>query len=199
MTDLDAVFLDRDGVLNRERKDYVKSWAEFEWLASALPTLRRLASWPAPIFVITNQSVIGRGIVAREVVDGIHAQLQRVAKECGGRIDKVYVCPHHPDEGCACRKPAPGLLRQAAAEHQLDLARCVFVGDAVTDALAADAAGCRSILVRSGRQGDRLDELVAAARQRGALQQIDIPIVSDLAGAFDYLNKTWPALNQAES
>jgi D-glycero-D-manno-heptose 1,7-bisphosphate phosphatase len=187
MESLEAIFVDRDGVLNRERKDYVKSWSEFEFLPGALAALARLAGFGVPILLITNQSVIGRGLAERSEIDEIHARLQGAAKDRGGRIDKVFVCPHRPDEGCGCRKPAPGLLLQAAEAYGLNLSHCIFIGDAVTDALAAEAAGCASLLVRSGRQGDELPALVASARKRGALIGIDIPLVADIVEAVAWI------------
>lgn len=157
---MQAIFLDRDGVINQERPDYVKCWQEFEFLPGSLDALELLAQLDLPIAVITNQSVIGRGIVDRQVVDDIHEQMLSRIHAHGGRIDQIFVCPHHPDAGCECRKPRPGLLLQAQDMFNVDLSECLFVGDSITDFLAAQAAGCQSILVRSGRQGDQLDALI---------------------------------------
>jgi D-glycero-D-manno-heptose 1,7-bisphosphate phosphatase len=99
--------------------------------------------------------------------------------EAGGRIDEFLVCPHRPEDNCACRKPKPGLLLRAAENYHLTLAHCVFVGDAFTDFLAAQAAGCRSLLVKSGRQGDRLHELLVA--------HPDVPIMHDLEAAARHI------------
>ncbi|MFN8487888.1 MAG: HAD family hydrolase [Caldilineaceae bacterium] len=154
-----AFFLDRDGVINRERADYVKSWAEFEFLPGVLPALQRLALLNAPILVISNQSAIGRGLVTSETVNAIHQAAQAKIEAAGGRIDGFFVCPHRPDEACACRKPKPDLLFQAAKLFNLDLGQCVFIGDTLTDFQAAEAAGCQSILVESGRQGPQLRKL----------------------------------------
>lgn len=101
-----GILLDRDGVINRERADYVKNWDEFEFLPGALTALRALASLDAPIAVITNQSVIGRGLVDRVVIDAIHTRLCATVRAAGGRIDAVFVCPH-------AGRPLP--LSQAAA------------------------------------------------------------------------------------
>ena len=83
-------------------------------------------------------------------------------RNAGGRIDDVFLCPHHPDDNCSCRKPKPGLLLQAAEKYKLDLTQCLFIGDSVTDFQAAAAVGCQSILVKSGRQGAQLETLVDA-------------------------------------
>ena len=189
LSTLQAVFVDRDGVINRERADYVRSWREFVFLPGALEAMTRLAFLGAPVLVLTNQSAIGRGYVSAVTVDDIHARMRAAIAETGGRVDRVYLCPHHPDEGCTCRKPAPGLLFQAAQDYGLDLDRCVFIGDSVTDAMAADAAGAQAILVRSGRQGDRLEALIAAARQSGSLTRQTPPICDDLNAAVALLRR----------
>jgi len=176
---LQAVMLDRDGVINRERADYVKSWEEFELLPGALAALSRLASLAVPILVLTNQSAIGRGLVSLETVKAIHARLQALVNAAGGRIDGFYICPHHPAHGCGCRKPKPGLLLQAAAEFNFDLSASVFVGDSITDYQAAQAAGCPSILVASGRQGTQLKSLAA--------NDSTMTLVPDLATAVSLL------------
>jgi D-glycero-D-manno-heptose 1,7-bisphosphate phosphatase len=145
-----AVFLDRDGVINRDRPDYVKSWQEFEFLPGALEALRLLASRPEPVIVVSNQSCIGRGLVAEERVEEIHRLMRAAVEREGGRIDAVYYCPHRPEEDCPCRKPRPGLLLRAAADFSLDLRGSVMIGDDLKDLRSAAAAGVRPILVRTG-------------------------------------------------
>jgi len=146
-----AIFLDRDGVINRNRTDHVKSWAEFEFLPGVLDALRRLAQLEWPVVVISNQAIVGRGLVSRQTIDGLNEQMMSVVWSIGGRIDQVFYCPHRPEEHCECRKPRPGLLLKAAKEMELDLSRSFFVGDAESDVLAAQAVGCRPMLVKTGR------------------------------------------------
>ncbi len=172
-----AVFLDRDGVINRERSDYVKHWDEFEFLPGALEALRRLADLRWPILVITNQSAIGRGLVTSMAVDDIHQRMTAAVAAAGGRIDRVFVCPHHPDAGCSCRKPCPGLLLQAADMLGLHLPDCYLVGDAPGDLLAARAAACRPVLVQTG--------LAAASLPRFLEDDPAVPLLPDLAAAVD--------------
>lgn len=179
---MQAILLDRDGVINRERADYVKSWQEFQFLPGVLPALARLATLPIPIVVITNQSAIGRGIIGAAVVTDLHQRLCNVVTQAGGRIDAFFVCPHHPADHCRCRKPEPGLLQEAAQQFAFSLTEAVFIGDAMTDYAAACAAGCQSILVKSGRQGADLDRLFIDAVSPP-------PIVADLAAAVDLLFK----------
>lgn len=160
-----AVFLDRDGVINVDRPDYVKAWSEFEFLPGTLEALRALAAGPLPVFVVTNQACIGRGLVAAETIEDIHRRMRETAAAAGGRIDGVYCCPHAPGDGCACRKPRPGLLQAAAAEHGLDLAASWLVGDNRSDLEAAEAAGVgRRILVRTGK-GTQFAEQVERERR----------------------------------
>jgi histidinol-phosphate phosphatase family protein len=142
-----AIFLDRDGVLNVRRPDHVKSLAEFEFIPGALDALAELGVGQTPVVVVTNQSVIGRGLASVEEVDKIHARLRQAMRASGVQQLFIYACPHTPEDGCECRKPRPGLLLRAAADLNLDLARSVIVGDSITDAQAGLAAGCYPILV----------------------------------------------------
>ena len=146
-----AVFLDRDGVINRNRRDHVKGWHEFLFLPGSLKAIRLLSQTDFRIFVLTNQAVINRGIVAQEELDAMHYQLRQAVAQSGGRIDDILYCPHRPEERCDCRKPRPGLLLRAAQEHGLDLAQSYLVGDAISDIAAGHAAGCKTRLVLSGR------------------------------------------------
>ena len=146
-----AVFIDRDGVICRNRDDYVKTWDEFVFLRGSLQALCRLAGLDLPIVVVTNQSVINRHMVPVEIVEDINARMVRAIEAAGGRIDRVLICPHRPDEGCACRKPQPGLLLTAAEEFGLDLEESYLIGDAETDMRAGRAVGCHRYLVLTGR------------------------------------------------
>lgn len=176
---MQAILLDRDGVINRERADYVKSWQECQLLPGVLPALARLATLAIPIVVITNQSAIGRGVISAAVVTDLHQRLGEVITAAGGRIDAFFICPHHPADHCRCRKPQPGLLYQAAQQFAFSLAEAVFIGDAISDYGAACAAGCQCILVKSGRQGAELD--------RHFVNTVAPPIVATLGAAVDLL------------
>jgi D-glycero-D-manno-heptose 1,7-bisphosphate phosphatase len=147
-----AVILDRDGTLNRRppKAQYVIGPEGFEWLPGAPEALRLLNDAGYTVVVVTNQAGIGRGALTEEQLAAVHLKMVRQAEEAGGRIDAVYHCPHDWDEGCECRKPAPGLLFQAQRELDLDLTRTPFIGDDERDAEAADAAGCPSMLVSDG-------------------------------------------------
>jgi histidinol-phosphate phosphatase family protein len=142
-----AVFLDRDGVINRERLDYVKSWGEFVPLPGAYEAIRGLGRAGFAVVVVTNQSAINRGLVAPVVVEEIHRRMLAGVAEAGGRIDAVYVCPHRPDEGCACRKPRAALIERALAELGLARGGSYLIGDAERDLVAGRAAGLSTVLV----------------------------------------------------
>ncbi len=148
-----ALFLDRDGVLNENRPGHVRRWEEYRFLPGVLGALARAARSDLAIVVVTNQSVIGRGFATRDVVDDIHRRMTAEIVASGGRVDAVYLCPHAPEDGCACRKPRPGMLLAAARDLGLDLAGSWMVGDAATDVEVARAAGVRPVLVLSGRGG----------------------------------------------
>jgi D-glycero-D-manno-heptose 1,7-bisphosphate phosphatase len=158
-----AIFLDRDGVIIENCPDHVRTWADVKLLPGALDALATVGGSPYRIVVVTNQSVIGRGYATHETAAAISDRLLALIRDAGGRVDGVYVCPHAPDDGCDCRKPLPGLLLRAADELDIDLARSVMIGDALTDVRAGQAAGvARAALLRTGR-GRQQEQLPAAA------------------------------------
>jgi len=173
-----AVFLDRDGVINENRPDYVKSWQEIKFLPGAFESLRRLANTPCLIIVISNQSAINRGLVASSTVDDIHSRMRTAVERHEGRIDGFFCCPHRPDERCDCRKPKPGLLLLAAQHFSLDLHQCYLVGDAATDLAAARAVGCHPILVLTGRGRESLP-LVKNSQDNQTMVFDDISAATD--------------------
>src|SRR4051812_3820417 len=124
-----AILLDRDGVINARRVDHVTGWQEFAFLPGVKAALAKLAALRLPVFVVTNQAVINRGIVSREALEAIHDRMRAEVAVAGGAIAGIAYCPHRPDEACHCRKPAPGMLRALAATYRLDLSRCLMVGD----------------------------------------------------------------------
>lgn len=145
-----AVLIDRDGVIVRNRPDYVKTVDEMDVLPGALEALAALSRTGHRVFVVTNQSAIGRGLTTTAEVDRMHELIAQGVGLRGGAIAAFLVCPHTPADGCECRKPAPGLLYQARDRYGVDLASAVMVGDSQTDIAAASTAGCISILVWSG-------------------------------------------------
>jgi histidinol-phosphate phosphatase family protein len=144
-----AVILDRDGVLNRRpaRAEYVTAPEDLEWLPGARDALRLLRDAGYAVIVVSNQAGVARGAMSVADLDAVHRRLRADTAEAGGRIDRIYHCPHGWDEGCECRKPAPGMLFQAQRDFDLDLTRTPFIGDDERDRQAADAAGCPPVMV----------------------------------------------------
>ncbi len=146
-----AIFLDRDGVINENSEDHIKSWNEFQFIPNAIRTIRELTETGLPIFVVTNQGAINRGLMTIEDLHDIHTRMLEAITEGGGKIKKVYFCPHTSQEHCKCRKPEPGMLLQAAEEYNIDLSKSFMVGDAWTDMAAGREAGAYNILLLTGR------------------------------------------------
>ena len=143
-SELKAIFLDRDGVINKMYKgDWVRNWEQFVWLPGAKEALALIKEKGLLCIVITNQSCVGRGIVSRETVDDINRRMVAEVKTSGGRIDAIYICPHRPDEGCACRKPATANFEKAMKEFDLTPEEFIYIGDNESDREAARRVGCR--------------------------------------------------------
>jgi D-glycero-D-manno-heptose 1,7-bisphosphate phosphatase len=173
-----AVFLDRDGTLIEER-GYLARLADlavFPWTADALRLLNRAGY---VIVVITNQAAIGRGIIDVPFLATVHAALDSRLAAGGARIDRYYYCPHHPEAAleryrqvCRCRKPGPALIEQACAEMDLDPRRSVMVGDRWLDVAAGQAAGTRTVLVRTGHGADEERQPPEGARADAILNNL---------------------------
>lgn len=151
-----AIFLDRDGVINYNRTDYVKSWTEFEFLPGSLQALRYLHEAGYQVFVVTNQAAVGRKLITQATLDDIHARMRSQVLLHGGKIHDLAYCPHEPAESCYCRKPSPGMIIQLARQWRVDLSQAYLIGDACSDVSAAHRAGCPAILVRTGRGAEQL-------------------------------------------
>jgi len=149
MNDKKTVFLDRDGIINKERKDYVKTVSELEIFSEIAPHLKKLKDAGFFLVVITNQSAINRGLTNQKNIQKIHQTIQNHFADRGVEIDRFFVCPHRPDEKCKCRKPEPGLLYKAANELQINLKSSWFLGDKNSDIMAGKKAGCMTIKVNA--------------------------------------------------
>jgi histidinol-phosphate phosphatase family protein len=172
-----AVFIDRDGVICENRNDYVKSWDEFRFIRRSVDALVRLSRTDYLIVVVTNQSCVGRGIVSFDAVADINTKMVETVQDSGGRINKVVVCPHTQEDGCACRKPKPGMLLVTASDMDIDLSQSYMVGDAVVDMRAGNAAGCKCIMVLTGRGLDEWMEM----------PEIKFQVAVNLEKAIDYI------------
>lgn len=150
------LMIDRDGTINRRPPNggYLTRWDDFDWLADNVEAMVELAKAGYRFIVISNQAGIGRGIVERATVDDINRKMVAGLSERGVAIVDVYICPHHPDDNCDCRKPAPGMFHRAAREHAFELNRSIYIGDDPRDAVAAHNAGCPSVLIGPERDVD---------------------------------------------
>ena len=145
-----AVLFDRDGTLNVSPATFVTRLEEFIPIPGAFESVARLCHAGWGVAVCTNQSCIGQGIVSAQTVEQIHRECARLLALHDARFDGFHVCPHRPDEHCACRKPRPGLLLDAAQQHGYDLSRSFYVGDTLRDLQASGAAGATPLLVMTG-------------------------------------------------
>ncbi len=152
-----AIFLDRDGVIIENRKDYVRHWSQVKILPKAIKALSGSLIKKYKIIIVTNQSAVGRNLISFKTAREINESLASTITQMGGNVDGIYTCPHVPQDECTCRKPQPGLLLQAAQELSLDLGASWMIGDAWSDLLAGQAAGVRgTILVKTGRGAKQL-------------------------------------------
>jgi D-glycero-D-manno-heptose 1,7-bisphosphate phosphatase len=175
-----AVFLDRDGTIN-EQMGYINHLSRFKLLPQAVPAIRRLNAAGLKVVVVTNQSGAARGYFPASLVDEIHAHLQKILAAEGAHLDGIYVCLHHPNEGCACRKPRPTLMEQAARDLNLDLSRSYAVGDRYNDIETAANAGVKGILVLTGYGRGEYEYLRAAQRVQ------PVKVADDLLDAVEWI------------
>ena len=144
-----AVFLDRDGVINRNRDDYVKSIDELEILPDVPNAINLLNKKNFKVVIISNQSVINRGLLSTEVLQMIHEFLKKELLRHNAKIDAIYFCPHRPDEHCDCRKPKPTLILRAAKDLEIDLSKSYMIGDKESDKVSAEKAGIQFIQIKT--------------------------------------------------
>jgi len=177
---MQLIILDRDGVINEDSDDFIKSPSEWKPIRGSLEALARLhrAGWH--VVVATNQSGIARGLFDLDMLTRINETMHRQVAEAGGLIDAVLFCPHGPNDNCDCRKPKPGMLLEIGERLHMSLRGIPAVGDSLRDLQAARAAGADPVLVKTGK-GSR----TAAMRNLDP----DIPVFNDLYGAVDSLLK----------
>ncbi len=146
-----AVFLDRDGVINRKaiKGEYVTRWEDFHFLPGAAEAISLLVAAGWSVLVITNQRCVAKGLLTVPELEIIHRKMLQELLQAGAEVQAVYYCPHEKQPPCTCRKPLPGMLLTAADEHQIDLASSWMIGDSEKDVEAGKRAGCRTVLITS--------------------------------------------------
>ncbi len=159
-----VIFLDRDGVINLDRSDYIKSWSEFEFIPRSIEAIKELTLKGFHVIVITNQSVINRNMVSDKELEYIFTRMKNEVRSGGGLINDIFFCPHIPEDNCDCRKPKPGLIFQAKRAYSIDLADAVMIGDSAKDIECARNAGCgKSVLVKTGN-GLKAEKILAETK-----------------------------------
>jgi D-glycero-D-manno-heptose 1,7-bisphosphate phosphatase len=157
------VILDRDGVINHDSDEFVKTPDEWLPIDGSIEAIARLSTAGFTVAVATNQSGIGRKLLDKPALDVMHEKLRVLVKDAGGDLDRIVYCPHHPDDSCNCRKPAPGMLQKLSRHYGVPLDGVPIVGDSERDLIAASAMNARPILVLTGKG----QETAADLEQRG--------------------------------
>ena len=179
-----VVFLDRDGTINRDSADYIKSRAEFEFLPGSLAAIKKLTQNGFTTIVITNQSAVPRKLIRAKELEEVHNMMIDAAAQIGAEITDIFYCPHLPENGCDCRKPEPGLVYQAREKYAIDLSTAVMVGDSARDIECARRAGCgKAVLVKSGLKEDVAEKL------KSRRIRVDF-VAKDLYEAAEWIIKT---------
>lgn len=151
------IILDRDGVINQDSDQFIKSPDEWRPIEGSLEAIARLTHWGYRVVVATNQSGVGRGLFDVDTLAAIHEKMHKAVTQAGGRIDAVFFCPHAAESKCDCRKPKPGLLQEIGARFNTDLTGAPAVGDSLRDLQSAAAVGAQPILVLTGKGGRTVD------------------------------------------
>lgn len=174
------VILDRDGVINFDSDQYIKSPDEWKPIPGSLDAIARLSQWGYRIVVATNQSGVGRGLFDMDTLNAIHEKMVRLVSQAGGKIDAIFFCPHTNHDECRCRKPLPGMLEEIAQRYNADLTDVPVIGDSLRDLQSAVAVGAQPILVLTGKgKKTRNDPDLPAIT----------PVFENLAAAVDHLTQ----------
>ncbi len=186
------LILDRDGTINHDRDDYVKSVDEWQPLPGALEAMARLNQAGWTLVVASNQSGLGRGLFNATALNAMHAKMHKMLAAAGGKVDAVFYCPHKPEEGCTCRKPEPGLFTQILARYGLEAPMDTVhtAGDTLRDIQAGAAAGCISYLLLTGKSHALRGTLLA--NEAPADFPVGTQVHEDLAALAEHLITTYP-------
>jgi D-glycero-D-manno-heptose 1,7-bisphosphate phosphatase len=174
------IILDRDGVINEDSDEYIKSPDEWIPVPGSIDAIARLNHAGYSVAIASNQSGIARGYFTLETLAAMNVKMCNLLSQHGGRIDAMIICPHGPKDGCDCRKPKPGMLIEIGNRFRAGLSNVLFVGDNINDIKAARAAGVKPILVKTGK-GKQTTAMLA---EHGF---DDVPVYNDLAELADYL------------
>ena len=186
---MSLIILDRDGVINEDSELFIKNEQEWIALPGSIAAIAELSKAGFDVYIATNQSGLGRGLFSERDLEAMHGKLRRLVTEQGGQIAGIFYCPHAPDAGCDCRKPAPGLLWQIQTHAGRSVRGAPMIGDSLRDLEAGVAAGCKPILVKTGK-----GELTWQKIEREGIEDIEgIPFKEDLL-VFNNLAQATQAL-----
>jgi D-glycero-D-manno-heptose 1,7-bisphosphate phosphatase len=171
------IILDRDGVINEDSAEYIKSPQEWIAIPGSLDAIAKLNRADHKVVVATNQSGVGRGLYDEETLARIHEKMQNELSKVSGHIDGIFYCPHKPEDNCSCRKPKPGLFFQIAAQFPTDFSDAIAIGDTLRDLEAAQAVGCKAFLVKTGNGLLTLENK----------PQLKNPVFENLAAAVEFI------------
>lgn len=168
------IILDRDGVINHDSDAYIKSTEEWHAIPGSPEAIGRLTRAGWRVVVATNQSGVARGLFSARELNLIHNKMRQEVTAAGGRIDAIFACPHHPDDGCSCRKPRPGMFHDIARRYDQSLDNIPVVGDSLRDLQAGVAAGCQPwlVLTGNGAQAQQHPELPPNTQIRQNLAEV---------------------------
>lgn len=172
------IILDRDGVINYDSEEYIKTPGEWQAIPRSLEAIAQLNRHGFQVLVVTNQSGIARGFYDMDTLDSIHEKLMLELASVGGYIEEIFFCPHHPDDHCLCRKPKPALFYQIEEKYPVNLTETFFIGDSFSDIEVARLVGCKPLLVLTGNGKQTLEKYP---------EFLTIPYFPDLAEAIDYV------------
>ena len=186
------IILDRDGVINHDRDDYVKSADECLPIPGSIDAIVRLSKAGFTVVIATNQAGLARGKFELENLEAIHEKISNLVEENGGELGGIFYCPHHPDDNCKCRKPKPGLLDAIEAEFNTSVESSYCIGDSLRDLQAAVQKGCKPILVKTGNGVRTMAQLAVPGLQNGApiIEPEQVQVFDNLAAATDFILAT---------
>ena len=179
------VILDRDGVINRDSSSFIKSPEEWVPIKGSLEAIAQLSQAGYEVVIITNQSGIGRGLFSADTLAKIHVRMIDYVQQHGGKIQSILFCPHHPDDDCTCRKPLPGMYQELAERLNIDYSTVFSVGDSIRDLQAAEAAGAKPVLVKTGNGKKSLRRI----ENESEIGLSEVPVFTNLAAFTDALLK----------